>query len=60
MQKIKQCPQCGGEMKNIPDSLAEACMKCGYVEVMGSPAASIQQWAKDLYEADKKPETGTP
>jgi hypothetical protein len=53
------CPECRGiEWLGIPDSLASACTGCGYVRV-GFPGkyergASLQEWARDIYEADQK------
>ena len=53
------CPRCGGKKWfSIPDSLARACDSCGFVHVLGEPAASIQEWARDLHEASKKHDKG--
>jgi len=53
------CPECGHtEWLAIPDSLASACDGCGYVRVGGQgkykKGATLQEWAKDLYEAGQK------
>lgn len=51
------CEKCGNmdeeKFMAILDSCAVACRNCGSVYVDGKIASSLQEWAKDLYEADK-------
>lgn len=59
IDKEYPCPECGHEeWLPIPDSLAQACTGCGYVRVGTNGkyerGASLQEWARDLYEASKK------
>ena len=57
---IPDCDRCGeNNWFPIPDSLAIAC-KCGFVLVGGpegyTPGATLQEWARDLYEAKQRQE----
>jgi len=53
------CPECGCiEWIHMLDSLADACTECGYVRVKlygtYEKGPSLQQWAKDIYEASEE------
>lgn len=55
------CERCHGTVfSQIMDSLAVYCVECGFVWVEGAGpnswdrGATIQEWAKDLAESDKK------
>ncbi len=60
--RFPDCPACNkNNWLRMPDSLAIAC-ECGYVLVESldgkryTPGATLQEWAKDLYEARQRRE----
>jgi ribosomal protein L37AE/L43A len=60
---MKPCPKCNNtQFVNMPDSLAWACNKCGFVWVGFDdedmvPGATIQEWLKDVYNIKQDKET---
>lgn len=57
-----ECPKCNGKKWfPIPDSLASACEGCGFVRVYSGNSenewvagATLQEWARDIYESKNK------
>lgn len=59
IDKDYPCPNCGNtEWFHMMDSLADACVNCGYIRVGGDgewkKGKSLQEWAKDIYEASEE------
>ena len=50
------CPKCGGtEFVHFPDSLADGCVGCGTILVLGKLVmVTVQSWAKHMYEAARR------